>query len=86
MEPGTIQKPVFRPLPPKGTENRVAKISELHQSLISEFVDFPKTNDGKNSMRRFKETYKSARINKVKMLDFVLWVTRKKKKKQVVTT
>jgi hypothetical protein len=86
-QPGMILNPVIilkhlrLPLPPKGTENRIAKINELHQTLISEFVDFLKTDDGKYLTRRFKEAYKSAKINKVKILDFVLWVTRKKKKK-----
>jgi len=78
-QPGVILNPVIvlkhlrLPSLPKGTENRVAEINKLHQTLISEFVDFPKTNDGKYLTRRFKETYKSAKINKVKMLNFVLW-------------
>jgi hypothetical protein len=68
-------------LPQKGTENRTVKINAIYQTLIRQFADFLKTDDGKYLVRRFKEVHKTAKITKVKMLDFVLWVTREKKKK-----
>jgi hypothetical protein len=64
-------------LPPTGTENRTAAINQIHQTLIKEFTDFLKTDDGKYLTNRFKEVYPAGNITDVKMLDFVLWVTRK---------
>jgi hypothetical protein len=66
-------------LPPKGTEDRAARIGEIHQTLISKFADFLRTDDGEYLVRRFKDTHRTATITAVKMLDFVLWVTRETK-------
>jgi hypothetical protein len=66
-------------LPLKGAENRAARINEIHKALITKFADFLDTDDGKYLTRRFRDTHGTATITEVKMLDFVLWVTREKK-------
>jgi hypothetical protein len=63
-------------LPPEGTGNRQTIINGIYQKLISDFADFLKTELGAYLTRRFKETYPTANLTKVKMLDFVLWATR----------
>ena len=57
-------------LPPKGTENRAAKINIIHQTLISTFADFLKTDDGKYLTKRFKEVHKTAAITDVKTVSY----------------
>lgn len=67
-------------IPPKGTEEREQVIKNIHQRLVLKFAEFLKTDAGKYLVQQFKMTYKTANLTEVKMLDFVLWVTREKKR------
>jgi hypothetical protein len=52
---------------------------EIHQKIREQYGEFLSTEDGKYLIRRFAEAYPEVRITHVKMLDFVLWQTRRGK-------
>lgn len=58
---------------PTSTQNA----EEIHQKIREQYADFLSAENGKYLIRGFTEAYPEAHITHVKMLDFVLWQTRK---------
>ena len=50
---------------------------EIHRKIREQYAEFLSTENGRYLIGRFTETYPEAHITHVKMLDFVLWQTRK---------
>jgi hypothetical protein len=63
-------------LPRYNLRDRAARLEHLHETLVSWFSAFLKTETGRYLVRRFREEYPDAKISKVKMVDLVLWRTR----------
>ncbi len=57
--------------------NRLQEIASLHKSLLACFREYLATADGKFLVSSFKQSYPKSRITDIKMLDLVLWQTRK---------
>lgn len=58
------------------TEERLARITQLHKRLRDVLTEFLTTADGKYLVRRFQDRYANVDLTPVKMLDFVLWKLR----------
>lgn len=67
-------------LPYPGRKNRLETIVLLHRKIAECYRAYLKTSDGKYLVANFKKWYPKADITDVKMLDFVLWQTREKKR------
>jgi hypothetical protein len=63
-------------LPRYKVKDRAARLEHLHETLVSWFSAFLKTETGRYLVRRFREDYPDAKISEVKMLELVLWQTR----------
>lgn len=77
---------IDRRLPPSQREpkDRISAIIELHGDMRKEFAAFLKnTTVGKHLIKRFTEEYGDKKISPMKMLDFVLWQSGGKKKKNI---
>jgi len=66
-------------LPYSGKKNRSETIVLLHRKIAECYRAYLKTSDGKYLAANFKKCYPKADITEVKMLDLILWQTRKKK-------
>jgi hypothetical protein len=64
-------------LPPPTSRHRSARIEQLHADLLSEFRRFLATDDGRYLVSKFRAAYPGQAISEIKMLDLVLWQTRK---------
>jgi hypothetical protein len=58
-------------------EPRLARAVELHEHIAREFVSFLSTEMGRYLTARFEECYPTQGVTSVKMLDLVLWKTRR---------
>ena len=63
-------------LPASSSKQRIARIQELHSTLVACFKEFLTTETGRHLVERFRHEYPSANITEIKMLDLVLWQTR----------
>ena len=59
--------------------NRVQVIGAMHKQLVGCYRAYLRSPDGKFLVTSFKSHYPKARISEVKMLDLVIWQTRKAK-------
>jgi len=59
--------------------NRVQVIGTMHKQLAACYGTYLKSQDGRFLVKNFKSYYPKARISEVKMLDLVIWQTRKAK-------
>jgi hypothetical protein len=59
--------------------DNVESAKRIHQEIRERYVEFLSAENGKYLIRRFAEAYPEAHITHVKMLDLVLWQTRKEK-------
>jgi hypothetical protein len=66
-------------LPYPRKKNRLGIIVLLHQQIAECYQEYLKTPDGKYLVANFKKCYPKAAITEIKMLDLILWQTRKKK-------
>jgi hypothetical protein len=64
-------------LPYPTAPNREIGICTLHQQLASLFRQFLRAEDGKYLVKQFRQMYPTADITEVKMVDLVLWQSRK---------
>lgn len=63
-------------LPPSGSLDRIARISQIYDTIRKSYHVYLQTKEGKYLVERFKSTYPHASISKVKMLDFIIWQKR----------
>jgi len=63
-------------LPAWNTKNRLARICELHSTLVVYFNEFLSTEKGKYLVQQFHAMYPDADVTGIKILDLVLWQTR----------
>lgn len=63
-------------LPSAGTQERTAKICEVHKHLAHLFSDFLATDMGAYLVKAVERAYPHASITKEKAVDLVLWQTR----------
>ena len=61
-------------------KDRIAAIIELHDNMKREFNSFLDTPHGRYLVARFTKEHNDKKISHMKMLDFVLWQSRGKKK------
>ena len=66
-------------LPHSKMPNRVQVIGTMHKQLAACYGTYLKSQDGRFLVKNFKSYYPKARISEVKMLDLVIWQTRKAK-------
>jgi len=59
--------------------NRVQVIGTMHKQLAACYGTYLKSSDGKFLVKSFKTLYPKANISEIKMLDLVIWQTRKAK-------
>lgn len=64
----------------RAARDRIAAIIELHDNMKREFSAFLHTPRGRHLIARFTKEHKDKKISHMKMLDFVLWQSRGKKK------
>ena len=63
-------------LPASSSKDRLARICELHATMVISFNEFLSTENGKYLIQRFHAKYQEANVTEIKMLDLVLWQTR----------
>jgi hypothetical protein len=63
-------------LPSTKVKNRISIISKQYEFLTSELNKILLSDDGKFLTKQFTQKYPKAKIEKMKMLDFVLWQMR----------
>lgn len=64
-------------LPHASAVNRPSLIEALHKELAAQFKEYLQTSDGRYLVAKFKKIYPNADITEIKMLDLVLWQTRR---------
>jgi hypothetical protein len=73
-----VLKNVGLRLPPPGAvETRLARVEQLHERLERVYAEFLDTETGRYLAERFVESYPGRPVTRVKMLDLVLWQTRR---------
>lgn len=65
-------------LPAHGAPDRESRIVDLHGRLAAIFREFLSTEAGRCLVSRFRGRYPDADVTETKMLDLVLWQTRRK--------
>ncbi len=66
-------------LPQPSETNRMDTIGSMHAELATCYSAYLKSQEGMFLVRSFKSQYPKAKISEVKMLDLVIWQTRKAK-------
>jgi hypothetical protein len=66
-------------LPPRGeTADRLTRIVQLHEALRKAYRSFLKSPQGRQLVERFRDAFPNTPVADVKMLDLVLWQTRRR--------
>lgn len=71
-----VLKNIGAKLPYYSSKDRIKKIFDLYEEMYEKYFEYLETNSGKHLVSEFKKRFSKYKVNKIKMLDFILWKIR----------
>jgi hypothetical protein len=71
-----VLKNIGAKLPYNASKDRIKKICDLYEEMYKKYSEYLETDPGKHLVSEFKKRFSKYKINKIKMLDFILWKMR----------
>lgn len=71
-----VLKNIGAKLPYYASKDRIKKICDLYEEMYEKYSEYLETDPGKHLVSEFNKRFSKCKVNKIKMLDFILWKMR----------